>query len=654
MASSDKKPNKIDAERASANTKSGETELCYTYLNERRERNAVDILLNISNSVDDEEERSFDCANRTGWENAVEGWNKTPPFVYLQLQQRARKARTNESSNGCLYCSELMQVIDKGLEQDPKTTDQLKSNFKLSTYAATDSISGKQQTLLSSNTTTNASSAVDEPKKESHYGKVHSFQTSQEEKTKTIFKDVPSSLSERKFFLTKENPVCHIEKKAVPIKEYNILSPEKLKNIEVLKYKDRKSSEPSVCSLVSSEAPAAKSSLVLPPVKDAAPKNSLDPSTKKSKTTLSQTGEKAFHAVSETVSCPQVFKAKEQRCEMGIDAMYNAVKEQIKMHEIDTLFPRRSKASFISRHLDQCYWHCALLPDRKVATMSNSIAMRRNSHPNSMHFLHTKGLQFSKASEIRHPFIRSRSHTGMKQRHVSKPQEIPLVSGLFPSLTERSWGRATPFACCKIQKTPKRPSIDKTVSNISHRKMTSTLNKNLAWVNRLRRNQRKTDCKLTKKEPISRKREIEASSLKAYNRVPKITTYAEGERMRGKLDSIHTFLGEKRTLPIKEYEIKYSQPRTGPEVLRYNKISLPKVIHGNPPNSFSCITLNALLVFRPDEHGAINCHLEPPSNTGAKAVKRTEKEDSTTAEMVSQSHATRKVKQKSRKKNGYE
>ncbi|KAH0619524.1 hypothetical protein JD844_000210 [Phrynosoma platyrhinos] len=182
--------------------------------------------------------------------------------------------------------------------------------------------------------------------------------------------------------------------------------------------------------------------------------------------------------------------------------------------------------------------------------------------------------------------------------------------------------------------------------------MTSPLKKNMAWVNRLRRNQQKTDGKLTKRETISGNQETEVSSLTPYNRVPKMTTYAEGERMRGKLDSIQTFLGEKKTLPIKEYEIKYSQPRSGPEVLRYNKISLPKVIHGNPPNSFSYITLNALLVFRPDECGAINWHLEPPSNTEAKAVKRMKKEGSPTAKMVSQSHATRKGKQKSGKKMG--
>ncbi|KAH0619523.1 hypothetical protein JD844_000209 [Phrynosoma platyrhinos] len=435
MTSSEQKQHKTDSGRATANPRSGETELRCTYPNERREKNQIYILLNISNSVNEQEERSFDYVNGTGWEDAVQGWSKTPPFAYLQLQKRARKARTIESFSGCLYCSDLMQVIDKGLEQDPKTTDQLKSDFKLSTYAATDSIPGKQPTLLSSNATTNSSPAVDEPKKESYYGKIHSIQTSQEEKTKMILKDVPSSLSERKFFLMKENPVCHIEKKTVPIKEYSILSPGKLKSIEALKYKDLKSSEPSVCNLVGSEAPAVKPSLVLPPLKDAAPKNSLDPSSKKSKTTLSQASEKTFHAVSETLSCTQVFKTKEQRCEKGIDAMCDAVKEQIKMHEVASLIPRLSKTAFISRNLDQCYWHWAFLPDKKVATLSNSIAMRRSKHPNSMHFLHTQGLQVSKASEIRDPCIRSRSHTGMKQGNVSKPQEIPLLSGLFPSLT---------------------------------------------------------------------------------------------------------------------------------------------------------------------------------------------------------------------------
>ncbi|XP_060643996.2 uncharacterized protein C16orf46 homolog isoform X1 [Anolis sagrei] len=635
---SEQKQNTIDSERATTNTRNAEIELRCTYPSERRERNQIYILLNISNSVNEQEEKSFDYINGTGWEDAVQGWSKTPPFAHLQLQKRARKARPSESVSGCLYCSDLMQVIDKGLEQDPKIIDQLKSDFRLSRCAATDSIPQKPQALLSSSTAITPPSAVDDIKKESYYGRIPSLQTPQEEKARMILKDVPSSLNERKFYLMKESSVLQVEKKAVPIKEFNILSPGKFKSIEAQKHKDIKSSDPFVCNQVGSEAPATKPSLVLPPLKDAALKNnnSLDPSPKKSKTALSQASETTFHAVSETVSAAQFVTTKEKR----IGSILDAVKEQIKMQEVTSLFPRLSKTSFFARNLDQCYWPCAFLPDRKVATVSNPIAMRKNRHPNSMHFLHMKGLQVSKASEIRDPCTGSRSQSGTKQGNGSKAQEIPLLSGLFPSLTERGWGRATPFACCKI---PKKPRINKIVPRISHQKITTSLKKNMDWVNQLESKKQKNHCKFPKKETISSNQEIGVTSIKPY----KMATNSERERMRKKLNTIQTFLGEEKTLPIKEYEIN-SQEQTGPKAMRYDEINLPQVI----PSNLSYISLNALLVFRQDEFGVINIHLETPFNNGATAAKRTKREDTTPDEMVSHRPATKKVKPKNRKKFG--
>ncbi|XP_016850255.1 uncharacterized protein C16orf46 homolog isoform X2 [Anolis carolinensis] len=535
-----------------------------------------------------------------------------------------------------------MQVIDKGLDQDSKITDQLKSDFRSSKCAATDNIPQKQQTLLSASTSITPPSAVDDIKKESYYGKIHSIQTPQEEKARMILKDVPPSLNERKFFLMKESSVLQVEKKAVPIKEFNILSPGKFKSIEAQKYKDIKNSDPLACNQVGSEAPAMKPSLVLPPLKDAALKNnSLDPSPKKSKTALSQASETTFHAVSETISSAQFFKTKEQKFEKRIGSILDAVKEQIKMQEVASLFPRLSKTSFFSRNLDQSYWPCAFLPDRKVAAVSNSIAMRRNKHPNSMHFLHTKGLQVSKASEIRDPCTGSRSHSGTNQGNGSKPQEIPVLSGLFPSLTEQGWGRATPFACCKISKKPRRNKI---LPRICHQKITSSLKKNMDWVDQLGSKKQKNHDKFPKIETISSNQEIGVASIKPY----KMTTNSEREIMRKKLNSIQTLLGEEKTLPIKEYEINYSKQWTRPKVMRHKETNLSKVIHSN----LSYITLNALLVFRQDEFGVINIHLEPPLNNEATAAKRTKREDATPDEMVSHRPATKKVKPKNRKKIG--
>ncbi|KAK9392827.1 putative protein C16orf46 like [Crotalus adamanteus] len=70
------------------------------------------------------------------------------------------------------------------------------------------------------------------------------------------------------------------EKKTVPIKEYNILSPGKPQSLETVKTKEIRSHEPLLWNQPGTEI-TAKSSLVLPPLKDAALKHSLDNSPKK-------------------------------------------------------------------------------------------------------------------------------------------------------------------------------------------------------------------------------------------------------------------------------------------------------------------------------------------------------------------------------------
>ncbi|XP_063168883.1 uncharacterized protein C16orf46 homolog [Candoia aspera] len=410
------------SEEAAAKTRNVEVRTCCIYPNERRERNQIYTLLSISNSVKEQEERPLECVNGTGWEEAVQSWSKTAPFACLQSQKRARKTRTSESVNGCLYCLDLTQ----GVEQEPKTMVQVKSDFKFNTSATMRSTPEKQQTLLYSHTAATTSSATDESKKERDYSKMHSTQMSQGEKKRIILKEAHASLSEKKLFVMKENLLFPAEKKTVPIKEYNILSPGKPQSLETVKGKELRSQEPLLGHQAGTEM-TAKASLVLPPLKDTALRNSLDNSPKKSKIVNCQASEKMFHAFAETVSCPQFFKPKE---EPRIHAVCNAAKEQVKMQEFASFVPRLSKTSFLSRNSDQAYWHYDFLPDRKSVAMTNSVALRRHKHLHSTHFLHAKGTHVGKASEIR-----SRSYNGSKQGDQAKTQEIPLLSGLFPSLT---------------------------------------------------------------------------------------------------------------------------------------------------------------------------------------------------------------------------
>lgn len=361
----------------------------------------------------------------------VQSWSKTAPFAYLQLQKKARKSKTSESVNRCLYCLDLTQ----GVEPEPKNIIQVKSDFKLNPSAATGSSPEKKQTLLYSNSVTTTAtpppSATDEPKKETDYSKLHSIQMSQGEKKRMVLREAQASLSEKKLFLLKENLLFPAEKKPVPIKEYNILSPGKPQSLETIKTKEIRNHEPLLWNQSGTEI-TAKSSLVLPPLKDATLRHSLDNSPKKSKVVNPQAGEKTFHAFAETVSCPQFLKPKQLKGQPRIEAVYDAVKEQIKMHEIASAFvPRLAKTSLLSRHLDRGYWHCGFLPERKSLTLSSSVQLRRPGHHHSSHSLHAKGTHAGKANEIR-----SRSYNGSKQEgSQAKSLDIPLLSGLFPSLT---------------------------------------------------------------------------------------------------------------------------------------------------------------------------------------------------------------------------
>ncbi|XP_026527789.1 uncharacterized protein C16orf46 homolog [Notechis scutatus] len=637
MNSSGPNQSEINSDKAATKPGNVETETRCVYPNERRERKQIYTLLSISNSVNEQEERPLEGANGTGWEEAVQSWSKTAPFAYLQLQKRTRKSKTSESVNRCLYCLDLTP----GVEPEPQNMVQVKSDFKLNPSAASGGPPEKQQTLLYSSsvtTTTTAAAtpppATDEPKRETDYSKLHSIEMSQGEKKRMALREAQASLSEKKLFLLKENLLFPAEKKPVPIKEYNILSPGKPQSLATVKTKEIRSHEPLLWNRSGTEI-TAKSSLVLPPLKDTALKHSLDNSAKKSKVVNSQASEKTFHAFAETVSCPQFLKPKQLKCEPTIDAMYDAVvKEQLKMHEIASAFvPRLSKTSLLSRHLDRGYWH--FLPDRKSLTLSSSVQLRRHGHLHSSHSLHAKGSHASKANEIR------RSYNGGKQEgSQAKSQDIPLLSGLFSSLTEPSWERVTPFICCKTPKQPKKSRITQPTSRLPRQSMSQSLKKN---VSRGTNQQPSLDCKFPEGGPIASSTKAGVSCFKPYTYIPTMNANPEGERVRGKLDSIQTFLGEKRTLPIKEYEITYSQ-RAEQEVL-----SMPNASQGHPASSLDCITLNALLVLQP-ETGVINLHLEPPPKPKAVAVKRSDKGHGASTRVVSRSCAAKEAKEKNQNK----
>ncbi|XP_032087135.1 uncharacterized protein C16orf46 homolog isoform X3 [Thamnophis elegans] len=225
---------------------------------------------------------------------------------------------------------------------------------------------------------------------------------------------------------------------------------------------------------------------------------------------------------------------------------------------------------------------------------------------------------------------------------VNEQEERPFeyANGTGWEDAEPSWERVTPFICCETPKRPKKSRITQPTSSLPHQNTSQSLKKN---VSRGTNQQPSAECKFTKGEPITSSRKAGSSCFKPYTYIPKINANPEGERVRGKLDSIQTFLGEKRTLPIKEYEIEYSQQA------EQETLSMPKASQGHPPDSLGCLTLNALLVFQPED-GVINLHLEPPPKPKAIVAKRSGKRHGTSTRIVSRSCAAKEAKEKNQTK----
>ncbi|XP_012602017.1 uncharacterized protein C16orf46 homolog [Microcebus murinus] len=113
--------NETDTENSENNEiqSTEETELTCTCPDERREKNHVCCLLNISDITLEQDEKVTEFSIRTGWEEAVQGWGRTSPTACIWPRKKPKKARVGESaSSGCLVCVNLSQG---SLEVKPPT-----------------------------------------------------------------------------------------------------------------------------------------------------------------------------------------------------------------------------------------------------------------------------------------------------------------------------------------------------------------------------------------------------------------------------------------------------------------------------------------------------------------------------------------------------
>ncbi|XP_019566647.2 uncharacterized protein C16orf46 homolog [Rhinolophus sinicus] len=85
------------------------TELSYTCPDEKREKNHVCCLLNISDITLEQDEKANEFLIGTGWEEAVHGWGRTCPTACIWPRKKLKKAKVGGNASSCLLCISLSQ-----------------------------------------------------------------------------------------------------------------------------------------------------------------------------------------------------------------------------------------------------------------------------------------------------------------------------------------------------------------------------------------------------------------------------------------------------------------------------------------------------------------------------------------------------------------
>ncbi|XP_052007872.1 uncharacterized protein LOC127661277 [Xyrauchen texanus] len=75
---------------------------------EALDRQYVHVLLDISEEDDWMEQDKHEFQSQTGWEDAVEGWGRSPPLaLFLQAQRKGKRIKQNIIDSHCILCAEL-------------------------------------------------------------------------------------------------------------------------------------------------------------------------------------------------------------------------------------------------------------------------------------------------------------------------------------------------------------------------------------------------------------------------------------------------------------------------------------------------------------------------------------------------------------------
>ncbi|XP_044516894.1 uncharacterized protein C16orf46 homolog [Gracilinanus agilis] len=399
--------NKMDSSHSSEMYKIEENQFKCTYPDERREKNHVYCLLDISDNTLEQEQnvKSKEFFIGTGWEEAVQGWGMASPTACIWPRKKCKKPRAGECVSKCLLCLNMLQVADKNMVPEPKSFgDPAKPEMKLQASSPVIVMTEKEEIISSSQDVANC---AESPTKE----------------TSKIYFPSPSQ-GERKSLQVKEF-VWHPEKWFAPDSFKDVKKPE---IACVHSDKDNNSLE----SLTS------KNLLVLPPLK-ASSKNSLDTIAKKSKAIFTQSEEKPPSSDKiETVPCIYGNKTFDHKSEKRIvETIRGSMDKHLKLNDVSSLSPQITRTLFPEP--ERCCLHWSFMPEKDLASSSNSINSRKFSHLATLRLMEKQGMQNGKVkirNELRPVNVRKRNILEAKRESLSKTLEAKVFSGpMLPSLT---------------------------------------------------------------------------------------------------------------------------------------------------------------------------------------------------------------------------
>ncbi|XP_051953734.1 uncharacterized protein si:ch73-103b9.2 [Xyrauchen texanus] len=117
---------------------------------ESLDRQYVHVLLDISEQDDWRDQDKHEIQSQTGWEDAVEGWGRSPLALFLQPQRNVKRIKQNILDSHCVLCAELNLPIYCTAGSAPKPCyDISEENYRKTATASLDIVKKTHNTSSS-------------------------------------------------------------------------------------------------------------------------------------------------------------------------------------------------------------------------------------------------------------------------------------------------------------------------------------------------------------------------------------------------------------------------------------------------------------------------------------------------------------------------